>query len=77
MTEPNITEILLADLRLGAAGYPSELRDIEIALVGRELRRAYALDGAPERVRQVAAIARGRGSAGGFLVGVRPMTRRA
>lgn len=43
MTEPNITEILLADLRLGAAGYPSELRDIEIALVGRELRRAYTL----------------------------------
>jgi hypothetical protein len=43
MTEPNITEILLADLRSGAADYPSELRDIEIALVGRELRRAYAL----------------------------------
>ena len=43
MTESNFAEILLADLRLGAAGYPSELRDIEIALVGRELRRAYAL----------------------------------
>ena len=43
MAEPNITEILLADLRSGADGYPSELRDIEIALVGRELRRAYAL----------------------------------
>ena len=43
MTESNFTEILLADLRLGAAGYPSELRDIEIALVGRELRHAYAL----------------------------------
>jgi hypothetical protein len=43
MTEPNFTEILLADLRSGATGYPAELRDIEIALVGRELRRAYAL----------------------------------
>jgi len=43
MTESNFTEILLADVRSGAAGYPSELRDIEIALVGRELRRAYAL----------------------------------
>ncbi len=43
MTEPNIAETLLADLRRGAAGYPSDLRDIEIALVGRELRRAYAL----------------------------------
>ena len=43
MTEPNFTETLLADLRLRAASYPTELRDIEIALVGRELRRAYAL----------------------------------
>jgi hypothetical protein len=43
MTEPNFTEILLADLRSGAPGCPAELRDIEIALVGRELRRAYAL----------------------------------
>lgn len=43
MTEPNFTEILLADLHSSAAGYPTDLRDIEIALVGRELRRAYAL----------------------------------
>ena len=51
MTESNFAEILLADLRLGAAGYPTELRDIEIALVGRELRRALRADGAPEGVR--------------------------
>jgi hypothetical protein len=43
MTESNITEILLADLRPGAAGYPTELRDIEISLAALELRRAYAL----------------------------------
>jgi hypothetical protein len=43
MTEPNITEILLADLRRGAVGYSAELRDIEISLAALELRRAYAL----------------------------------
>jgi hypothetical protein len=43
MTEPNSTEILLADLRRGADRYPAELRDIEISLAALELRRAYAL----------------------------------
>lgn len=43
MTESNITEILLADLRREAVRYPSELRDIEISLAALELRRAYAL----------------------------------
>jgi len=43
MTDPNITEILLADLRRATDRYPSELRDIEISLAALELRRAYAL----------------------------------
>ena len=43
MTESNITEILLVDLHRGAAGYSSELRDIEISLLALELRRAYTL----------------------------------
>jgi len=41
--EPNITEVLLADLRRGAAAYPAELREIEISLTALELRRAYTL----------------------------------
>ncbi len=43
MTEANITEILLADLRGRVAAYPAELREIEISLAALELRRASAL----------------------------------
>jgi hypothetical protein len=43
MTDSNITEMLLADLRRGAGGYPSELREIDISFAALELRRAYAL----------------------------------
>jgi hypothetical protein len=43
MSEPNITEILRADLRRGAAAYPAQLREIEISLAARELRRVYTL----------------------------------
>ena len=43
MSDPNITQVLLADLRQGAAAYPDQLREIEISLAARELRRAYAL----------------------------------
>ncbi len=32
MTETNVTEILLADLRRVAPRYPAEVRDIEISL---------------------------------------------
>lgn len=43
MTEANVTEILMADLRRGATAYPAELREIEISLAALELRRACAL----------------------------------
>ncbi len=49
MTEPNITEILLASLRRQADRFPGELRDIEVALSALELRRAFAL---MERLRE-------------------------
>lgn len=43
MTEANITEILLSSLRSQAARFPTELRDIEVALNALELRRAFTL----------------------------------
>jgi hypothetical protein len=43
MTDANITAILLASLRGQAARFPTELRDIEVALNALELRRAYTL----------------------------------
>ncbi len=43
MTEANITQILLNSLRGQAARFPTEARDIEIAVAALELRRAYVL----------------------------------
>ena len=41
MTEANITQILLNSLRGQAVRFPTEARDIEIAVAALELRRAY------------------------------------
>lgn len=43
MVEPTITEILLASLRRQWDRFPTEARDIEVALAALELRRAFAL----------------------------------
>lgn len=43
MTEANITEILLTSLRRVRDRYPTEIRDIEIALAALELPRAFRL----------------------------------
>jgi hypothetical protein len=43
MTEPNITEVLLASLRRQSSRFPTEVRDIEVALAALELRRAFTL----------------------------------
>ncbi len=43
MIEANITQTLLNSLRGQAARFPTEARDIEIAVAALELRRAYAL----------------------------------
>jgi hypothetical protein len=43
MTEANITAILLDSLRGQSARFPTELRDIEVALNALELRRAFTL----------------------------------
>lgn len=43
MTEPNVTGILLASLRSQSHRFPTEARDIEVALSALELRRAYSL----------------------------------
>lgn len=43
MTESNITEILLASLRRQSGRFPTEARDIEVALSALELRRAFTL----------------------------------
>ncbi len=43
MTEANITEILRASLRRQAARFPTEARDIEVAVAALELPRAFML----------------------------------
>ena len=43
MLEPNITEILLASLRRQGSRFPTQLRDIEVALAALELPRAFRL----------------------------------
>lgn len=43
MSEASTTEILLSSLRSQAARFPTELRDIEVALNALELRRAFTL----------------------------------
>lgn len=43
MTEPNITQLLLASLRRQASRFPVEARDIEVAIAGLELPRAFTL----------------------------------
>jgi hypothetical protein len=43
MSESHSAEVLWADLRQGAAAYPAQLREIEISLAARELRRVYVL----------------------------------
>jgi hypothetical protein len=43
MTEANITALLLASLRAQSARFPTEFRDIEVALNALELRRAFTL----------------------------------
>ena len=48
MTEANITQILLNSLRGQAARFPTEARDIEIAVAALELRRAVRADEPPE-----------------------------
>jgi hypothetical protein len=48
MTEANITEVLLASLRREGHRFPSELRDIEVALAALELPRAFRLMSALE-----------------------------
>lgn len=43
MTEANITEILRASLRRQATRFPTEARDIEVAVAALELPRAFML----------------------------------
>lgn len=43
MPEPNITESLLASLRRQGSRFPTQLRDIEVALAALELPRAFRL----------------------------------
>lgn len=43
MTETNITQVLLDSLRRQAARFPTEARDIEVAIAALELRRAFML----------------------------------
>lgn len=43
MTEPTITETLLAALRRQRDRFPVEARDIEVAIAALELRRAFTL----------------------------------
>ena len=43
MPEANITEILLASLRRQGSRFPTQLRDIEVALAALELPRAFRL----------------------------------
>ncbi len=43
MPESNITETLLASLRRQGSRFPTQLRDIEVALAALELPRAFRL----------------------------------
>lgn len=43
MTDANITQVLLASLRRQAARFPTEARDIEVAIAALELPRAFTL----------------------------------
>ncbi len=43
MTDTNITQILLASLRRQAGHFPTEARDIEVAIAALELPRAFTL----------------------------------
>ncbi len=43
MTEANPTQILLDSLRRQASRFPTEARDIEVAIAALELRRAFTL----------------------------------
>lgn len=43
MTETNTTQILLASLRRQASRFPTEARDIEVAIAALELPRAFTL----------------------------------
>lgn len=43
MLESNITETLLASLRRQGSRFPTQLRDIEVALTAFELPRAFRL----------------------------------
>lgn len=43
MPESNITDVLLASLRRQGNRFPTQLRDIEVALAALELPRAFRL----------------------------------
>lgn len=43
MTETNITQVLLNSLHRQAARFPTEARDIEVAIAALELPRAFTL----------------------------------